>query len=63
MKEKFSKIATFDAKFVAEHSVDSIVKVLTKGKNEDMKSFKDKMSTAELTAVAQYVHELQKAKP
>lgn len=63
MKEKFPKIATFDAKFVETHSVDSIVKVLTKGKNEDMKSFKDKMSPAEMKAVAEYVHELQKAKP
>ena len=63
MKEKYSKIATFDAKFVNEHPVDSIVKVLTKGKSDDMKSFKDKMSAAELTAIAQYVHELQKPKP
>ena len=63
MKDKFPKIATFDAKFLEAHSVDSIVKVLTKGKNDDMKSFKDKMSPAELKAVAEYVHELQKAKP
>ncbi|NBW64289.1 cytochrome c [bacterium] len=63
MKEKFPKIATFDAKFLETHSVDSMVKVLTKGKNDDMKSFKDKMSPAELKAVAEYVHELQKAKP
>jgi len=63
MKDKFPKIATFDAKFLEAHSVDSIVKVLTKGKNDDMKSCKDKMSPAELKAVAEYVHELQKAKP
>ena len=46
MKEKFSKIATFDAEFIAKRSDDSVVKVLMKGvgKAEDMKSFKDKMS-------------------
>ncbi len=58
MKAKFSKIATFDAEFIAKRSVDSIAKVLTKGKNEDMKSFKDKMSPEEIKAVAQYVQEL-----
>jgi mono/diheme cytochrome c family protein len=65
MKTKFEKIATFDAAFVAKHSVDSIAKVLAKGKSEDMKSFKDKMTPAQLTAVAQYVHDLalKKAEP
>jgi mono/diheme cytochrome c family protein len=58
MKAKFSKIATFDAEFMAKRSVDSIAKVLTKGKNEDMKSFKDKLSPEEIKAVAQYVSEL-----
>ncbi len=58
MKAKFPKIATFDADFVSKHSVDSIVKVLTKGKNEDMKSFKDKLSADEMKAVAEYVTEL-----
>ena len=58
MKAKFPKIATFDAEFISKHSVDSIVKVLTKGKNEDMKSFKDKLSPVEMKAVAEYVTEL-----
>jgi mono/diheme cytochrome c family protein len=58
MKTKFEKIATFDAAFVEKHSVDSIAKVLAKGKNEDMKSFKDKLTPAQMTAVAQYVHDL-----
>jgi mono/diheme cytochrome c family protein len=58
MKEKFSKIATFDSAFIAQHSADSIVKVLTKGKNEDMKSFKDKMSSEQMMDVAKYVREL-----
>lgn len=58
MKAKFPKIATFDAEFIAKHSVDSMVKVLTKGKNDDMKSFKDKLSADEIKAVAEYVNEL-----
>ena len=58
MKEKFAKIATFDAAFIASHSEDSVVKILTHGKNEDMKSFKDKLSPEEMAAVAKYVKEL-----
>lgn len=58
MKAKFEKIATFDAEFVAKHSKDSIVKVLTKGKNEDMKSFKEKLTPEQMAMVAAYVHEL-----
>jgi mono/diheme cytochrome c family protein len=64
MKAKFPKIATFDAAFIASHSEDSIVKILVKGKGEDMKSFKDSLKTEEMVAVAKYVHELgSKAKP
>ena len=64
MKKKYSKLAAFDAKFIEVHSEDSIVKVLTKGKGDDMESFKDKMSAAEMKAVAKYVRELgSKAKP
>ena len=62
MKEKFPKIATFDAAFVAAHSQDSIVKILTKGKNEDMKSFKDKLTPAQMADVAKYVRELSSKK-
>lgn len=58
MKEKFPKIATFDAAFAVKHTEDSIVKILTKGKGEDMKSFKDKLSPAEMAIVAKYVLEL-----
>ena len=58
MKEKFPKIATFDGVFLAKHSEDSIVTVLTRGKNEDMVSFKDKLSAAEMREVAKYVREL-----
>ena len=64
MKEKFAKIATFDSAFVASHSQDSIVKVLTKGKNEDMKSFKEKLTPEQMHDVAAYVHQLgQKSHP
>lgn len=55
MKEKFPKIATFDATFASTHSADSIVKVLTHGKNEDMKSFKDKLTPPQMQDVAKYV--------
>ncbi len=58
MKEKFPKIYTFDAKFIAERSDDSVVKVLTKGKNEDMVSFKAKLKPDEMMAIAKYVREL-----
>jgi mono/diheme cytochrome c family protein len=64
MQKKFEKIAVFNAEFIAKRSVDSVVKVLTNGKNEDMKSFKDKLKPDEMTAVSKYVHELAgKAKP
>jgi len=58
MKEKFPKIYTFDAAFVGARSDDSVVKVLTKGKNEDMVSFKDKLKPAEMMAIAKYVRDL-----
>ena len=58
MKEQYPKIATFDAAFIAKHSDDSIVTVLTKGKGEDMKPFKGKMKHEEMEAVAKYVHDL-----
>jgi mono/diheme cytochrome c family protein len=55
MQAKFPKIVTFDAAFFAKHSDDSVVTVLTKGKNEDMKSFKDKLTHAQMVAVAAYI--------
>lgn len=58
MKEKYPKIATFNAAFIASRSDDSVVKVLTHGKGEDMKSFKDKMTPDEMMAVAKYVRSL-----
>ena len=58
MKAKYEKIATFDAAFIASRSDDSVVKILTKGKGEDMKSFKEKLTPEEMVAVAKYVKEL-----
>jgi mono/diheme cytochrome c family protein len=59
IKKKMDKIPTFDAEFLAKVSEDSVVKVLTKGgASEDMKSFKDKLTPAEMAAVAKYVREL-----
>ena len=58
MKTKYPKIATFNAEFIEKRSDDSVVKILTKGKGEDMKSFKDKMTPAEMAAVAKYVRQL-----
>lgn len=58
MKTKYPKIATFDEEFVAKRSDDSVVKVLIRGKGDDMKSFKDKMTPDEMKAVAKYVREL-----
>lgn len=58
MKEKFPKLAPFDAAFLAKNDVAAIVTILTKGKGTDMKPVKDKLSAAEIASVAQYVKEL-----
>jgi mono/diheme cytochrome c family protein len=55
MQAKFPKIATFNAAFFVTHSADSVVTILTKGKNADMKSFKDILSHAQMVAVASYI--------
>jgi mono/diheme cytochrome c family protein len=58
MKAKYPKIATFDAEFFTKHSEDSIVTILTRGKGDDMKSFKEKMSKSEMAQVAAYIRSL-----
>ena len=58
MKAKYEKIATFDADFISKRTDDSVVKVLIKGKGDDMKSFKTKLTPPEMMAVAKYVREL-----
>ncbi len=58
MQAKYPKIPTFDAAFVAKVSADSIVSVLSRGVNDDMKSFKDKLTRDEMRAVAVYLRAL-----
>jgi mono/diheme cytochrome c family protein len=55
MKAKYSKIPTFDEEFFDQRTPDSVVAVLVKGKGEDMKSFKDKLSYAQMVAVSAYI--------
>jgi mono/diheme cytochrome c family protein len=55
MKARFPKIAAFDAAFFAKRSDDSVVTVLTKGTSQAMKSYKDKLSHAQMVAVASYI--------
>jgi mono/diheme cytochrome c family protein len=55
---KFPKIVRFDSAFVAHHSVDSIVKILTKGKNDNMISFHRDLNDNEMTSLAQYIRKL-----
>lgn len=54
---QYKKIPALDATFIAARSQDSIVAVLNHGVGKDMKSFKDKLSPAEIAAVARYVKE------
>jgi mono/diheme cytochrome c family protein len=58
MKAKFPKIVTFDEEFFSKRSDDSVVTVLTKGKNQDMKSFKDKLTHDQMVVVAAYIRSL-----
>jgi mono/diheme cytochrome c family protein len=50
-------IPTFDRAFLTSHSEDSVVKVLQRG-GKTMKSFKDKLSHEQMSAVAKYVRQL-----
>lgn len=58
MQVKYDRIATFNAAFIRKRSVDSVVKVLTRGKGLHMNSFKGKLTKDEMSAVAAYVREL-----
>lgn len=58
MKAKYEKIATFNAEFFEKHSTDSVVTILTKGKNEDMKSFKGKLTHDQMIAIDAYIRSL-----
>jgi len=58
-REKYKKIKAFgDGGFGVALSVDSIVNILKKGIDKDMKSFAEKLDEGEMRAVAQYVKEL-----
>lgn len=62
-KEKYKKIkALGEEKFVSGLTQDSIVIILAKGLDKDMKSFKDKLSDPEMQAVAAYIKELAEKK-
>jgi mono/diheme cytochrome c family protein len=63
-RAKYKKLKAFgDSGFVVNLSVDSIVTILHKGIDKNMKSFKDKLSDPEVRAVATYTKELaEKAK-
>jgi mono/diheme cytochrome c family protein len=64
-REQYKRLkALGDSGFVVKLSVDSIVTVLKKGIDKDMKSFKDKLTDPEMRAVARYIKELaEKKKP
>ena len=58
-RAKYKKLKTLgDSGFVVNLSVDSIVTILKKGIDKNMKSFKDKLSEPEMRAVAAYTKEL-----
>ncbi len=58
-RKKYKKIKSFgEDGFGTTISIDSIVKILKKGIDKDMKSFEDKLEEPEMRAVAAYVKEL-----
>ena len=62
-KAKYAKLRTLgDSGFVSRLAVDSIVKIVTKGIDKNMKSFSDKLSPEEIQAVAGYIKELAEKK-
>ena len=62
-REQYKKIRTLgDSGFVASLSTDSIVILLKKGIDKNMKSFKEKLSEPEMRAVAKYIKELAEKK-
>lgn len=62
MLKKMKDIPTLDSAFMASRSEDSVVQVVTHGSNE-MKPFREKLSEAEIRAVARYVRELALSRP
>jgi mono/diheme cytochrome c family protein len=60
MVKKYPKLAKLDEAFFAKRTDDSVVTILKKGKNENMKAFADKMKPEEMAAVAKYMRTLAK---
>lgn len=62
-KEQYRKIKSLGQDgFVVQLSVDSIVTILKKGIDKDMKSFTGKLTDGEIRAVAVYIKELAEKK-
>jgi cytochrome c553 len=59
MLKMMPTMPVLNAAFMASRSADSVVKVLTNG-TPKMKPFKDKLTAAEMAAVAKYVGDLAK---
>jgi len=58
-RAKYKKLKTLgDSGFVSDLSQDSIVIILKKGIDKNMKSFSEKLSEAEMQAVTVYIKEL-----
>lgn len=55
MQSKFAKLVPFDAAFFSTRSDAAIVALLTKGNGAVMKPYKDKLSPAEMSALAAYM--------
>lgn len=58
MQTKFPKMMPMNAAFFAKNTDDAVVDILINGKGTDMKSFKDKLSHAEMGSVAAYIRTL-----
>lgn len=62
-REQYAKIKALGQDgFVARLSVDSIVTILKRGIDKDMKSFAAKLTEGEMRAVAAYIKELAEKK-
>ncbi len=55
MQAKFPKMLPLDAAFLAKNTDAAVVDILMNGKGTNMKSFKDKLSLAEMVSVAAYI--------
>ena len=55
MQAKFPKMLPLDAAFLSKNTDAAVVDILMNGKGTDMKSFKDKLSHAEMGSVAAYI--------